>query len=378
MVYLKKYNIFFIVCIILSACVTEFVPQISEDHDLMVVEGLITDQPGQNSVKLTTSLPLGVRTDARPLSGCNVSVSDDSGNSFVLKEKTAGNYVADPSFHGIIGRFYTLHINGGPNRHNQTYVSLPALLSPVPAIDSVYYEKEVLSYYTGTPSEEGCNIYLDTYDRENVCKYYRWEYVETWSFSLPYYTPEFVPNSHCWITKSSENINVKNTTSFSETRIVRQPLKFVSNESDRLKEKYSILVNQYSMSEAEYEYWEKLENVVENTGGLYDIIPASIPSNISCNENPDEKVLGFFSVSAVKSKRMFIKDRFRGIINLYTECEQAVIGPSEIPPNLGLTVWIIIDHQDPPPYRVITYQKGCADCTTRGTTVEPDFWNDDQ
>jgi hypothetical protein len=29
-----------------------------------------------------------------------------------------------------------------------------------------------------------------------------------------------------------------------------------------------------------------------------------------------------------------------------------------------------------PPERVITTTKGCADCTVRGTIIEPDFWNE--
>jgi len=140
-------------------------------------------------------------------------------------------------------------------------------------------------------------------------------------------------------------------------------------------------VKQYSLNEEEYAYWEKLQNTIEQVGSLYDMTPESFPSNILCIERPEEKVLGYFSVSGVKSKRIFIKDQFRGIVDLYTDCANAVIGPVETPApanlTLGINAWVIIDHREPPPpYRIITFIKGCADCTSRGTTVEPDFWKD--
>jgi hypothetical protein len=46
------------------------------------------------------------------------------------------------------------------------------------------------------------------------------------------------------------------------------------------------------------------------------MIPSSIPSNISCIDDPNEKVLGYFSVSARSSKKIFIKDIFSGLIDL--------------------------------------------------------------
>jgi hypothetical protein len=81
-------------------------------------------------------------------------------------------------------------------------------------------------------------------------------------------------------------------------------LKFISNLTDRLRVGYSILVDQYSLNEDEYLYWEKLQSITEQVGGLYDIIPSPVPSNVYCVDDPNEKVLGYFSVSANTSKRL--------------------------------------------------------------------------
>jgi hypothetical protein len=359
--------------VLLYSCVVPFIPDTGEDKDLLVVEGLITDQPGPITIKLSKSRPLGLKSVAKPLLGCTVTISDDLGNYYSLNNSLAGTYVTNPSnFRGVVGRWYTLHIISNAAKNNLRYESLPVKMLPVPPIDSVFYEKMTIKesdeYST---AQEGCQIYLNTTDPSNQCKFYRWEYTETWEFRLPY--P--VKNKVCWISNNSDLINIKNTSVFEEDRINRYPLNFISNVTDRLSVKYSILVNQYSLNEDEYIYWEKLQNISEQTGGLYDIIPSAIASNVYCIDDPDEKVLGYFSVSANSYKRIFIKDRFSGLINQYSECISDTITPQQPNPNPNIPFWVLIDNPFPP-FKVITYYKGCADCTVRGTNIEPDFWKE--
>jgi Domain of unknown function (DUF4249) len=129
--------------LLLSSCVTQFIPKVNEDKELLVVEGLITDQPDTNTIKLSRSLPLGKRSVANPLKGCTVTISDDLGNIFSLTEANAGSYFTDPAnFQGVIGRFYTLHIITNVANNNHNYESSPVELKPVPPIDSVYYESK--------------------------------------------------------------------------------------------------------------------------------------------------------------------------------------------------------------------------------------------
>jgi Domain of unknown function (DUF4249) len=376
MKYTRQILLLFIL-LILGSCISQFIPQTSEDKQLLVIEGLITDQPGSNTIKLSRSLPLGTKSNAIPVKGCTVSISDDIGNTYFLSETNAGTYLTDSSqFQGSIGRLYTLHITTNNSGSNHTYESTPIEMKPVPPIDSVYYEKVTLQAGTGTSAaEEGAQIYLNTQDPANQCKYYRWEFSETWEFILPY----AVPNKICWISANSNMINIKNTSSISEDKIVRYPLNFVSNQTDRLSVKYSILVNQYSLNEDEYQYWDKLQNMSQQVGSLYDIIPSSVSSNVFCVDNPVEKVLGYFSVSARSSKRIFIKDHFAGQPEPYSadNCVADTIYGGKPPEGLNTSIWIIITSLMPP-YVVTTYSKGCYDCTVRGTNVEPSFWTDNK
>jgi hypothetical protein len=368
------YGILLILLIACSTgCVKQFIPQIQEEKELLVVQGLITDQDETDTVKLSKSLPLGQVSDARPVSGYDVMISDDAGNAFSLSEISAGTYITPANFRGVPGRFYTLHLHPGSGTDFLNYESVPMEMKPVPPIDSLYYVKTVIQKAEGFfRGVDGCQIYLNTHDPENKCKYFRWDFAETWILRLLF--P--VDNQTCWVSDKSHLINIKSTAAFDQSRIDAYPINYISNVTDRLKRKYSILVNQYSLNEDEYIYWEKIKNIAIQVGGLYDVIPASVPSNLRCIEDPAEKVLGYFSVSARKSKRIYIKENFEGIINKYANCATDTI-PYVDPPGLGINVWILFDSQySIPPFRILTDNKGCADCTVRGTTVKPSFWED--
>lgn len=372
--------ILFLFLLLITSCIAQFVPEINEEKQLLVVQGLITDQPGNNIVRLSKSLPVGLKSAARPLSKCIVTLSDDTGNNVVFSETVSGTYVPPPLFHGVVGRSYTLHINTNTDSNSLNYESFPVELKPVPPIDSIYYEKTVIEQpYDNFRGINGCQIYLDTHDPENNCRYYRWEYSETWALRLNF----DVPNHLCWISGNSKNIFIQSTAAISEDLIKRLPVTYISNVTDRLKTKYSISVNQYSMNEDEYNYWDKLQRLIEQTGGLYDLVPSSIPSNLWCVEIPEDKVLGYFSVSAVSSKRIFIKDTFEGIIDPYSDCvSSTLVGGADYIEGLGITVWTLFDTPaspfSSPRFRVFTRTRGCADCTVRGTNIKPLFWEDDK
>lgn len=364
--------------LLINCCTKEFIPAVREEKELLVVEGLITDQPESNTIKLSKSLPLGPRSSTRPLDSCTVSISDDLGNIFSLKQTNPGTYITDPeTFKGEARRSYTLHITTNDGDKILNYESSPSEMKPVPPIDSLYYEKTVIKEKTiYTPVINGCQIFLDTHDPENNCKLFRWDYTETWLIRLPF----SIPNQICWVTENSKAINIKSTDVLKEASVIRFPLNYISNVTDRLKFKYSILVNQYSLNEDEYIFWENLQTLAEHAGGLYDIIPASVPSNLICKENPDENVLGYFSVSAKSSKRIFIKDEFGGIIDQYADCITGFVFTDTFP-GLGTTAWIILPHVCSLPcisyYDITTFYR-CADCTTRGTTAKPAWWQDDK
>lgn len=376
-----KYLRFIILSItlpIISGCVTKFLPEINEDTNLVVVEGLITDQYEPYTIKLSSSMQLGKKLNLKPLRGCTVTVTDDQNNSYSFKETaTAGTYKSDiTKFRGTVGRKYTLHVNTNNSTSNHySYQSTPMEIKPVPPIDTLYWEKVTIKQDVPLPGyrTEGCKIYLNSNGTAEDCKFYRWDFDETWEMRLMV----DVKNRVCWITDKSNTIKIKNTTGLAENKIEGFELNYVTNETDRLSIRYSMLVNQYSLNEDEYLYWDRIKAITDETGSLYDLIPSAIQGNMSCIEDPEETVLGYFSVSAKKSKRIFVRSSFNGLVDMYADCATQEVGCGVAIPGLNNIIWVLYDLcNDEKPHRVLTDKKGCVDCTVRGTTVKPDFWPD--
>jgi hypothetical protein len=81
--------------------------------------------------------------------------------------------------------------------------------------------------------------------------------------------------------------------------------------------------------------------------------------------------------------KSFRKDVYRknifGIVNKYSTCIEDTIYNNNPIPGLNVSIWILEQSYPPePPLKVITYQKGCADCTVRGSLNKPEFWDDDK
>ena len=353
------------------SCIREFDPGIDTNQELLVVEGLITDQNRSNKILLSRSTKVGMPVGGSPVSGAIVSIADENGSITTLTESPAGTYSTDSTlFRGRTGGSYSLSIKINDRIYETGFIEM----KPVPGINSLYYEKVVINSSRDTADiDEGCRIYLDSYDPTGECLYYRWDYNETWEYVIPY----AVTNKECWVSDRSQEIQIRNTSLYSQARIEKFPVLFINNESDRLKETYSILVRQYSINEEEFIFWEKVKNVSENVGNLYDVTPVAIKGNIRCCSDPDETVLGYFSVSAVTEKRLFIHDHFFGLPHFMTYCATDTL--SGMLPETGLNseYWVIEDFSDEiPPFWVVTTYKECADCSTRGTKERPSFWEE--
>jgi len=354
------------------ACTNPFFPDFDENQDLLVVDGMITDQNRVNRIRLSRSNPVGQPLVRKPVKGAVVTITDDNGIVSTLEEGPDGTYSTDSlNFRGCVGEKYALRIKINGSDYETDFIEM----KPVPPIDSLYYEKVVINASDdSTEVDEGCKIYLDSWDPSGKCLFFRWNYTDTYEYHIPY----SIENKICWVYGRSSEVLIRNTSAYSQARISGYPILFISDNTDKLKVKYSILVNQYSLDEAEYNFWNMVENISENVGNLYDITPVAIKGNIKCTSNPDETVHGYFSVSAVTQKRLFIKDEFLGQPNFYTYCATDTIYGMLPYEGLNKTFWVIEDNaNEVPSWWVITTFRECADCTTEGTKVRPPFWDDD-
>src|SRR4030043_307879 len=105
---INRYLIVLVVSPSLAAgCVSQFTPEIDEKTNMLVVEGMITDQNMANRIKVSRSIPVGQAIVAKPLKGCDITITDECDIIYNLKEISAGIYVTDSTkFRGPSGKCF--------------------------------------------------------------------------------------------------------------------------------------------------------------------------------------------------------------------------------------------------------------------------------
>ena len=369
----------------LHGCVEPFQPSVKKYTDLIVIDGTLTDEPGVQKVTVSRTSAFN-KMGYIPEIGCQVTILDDNGNIYDLKDVGDGNYVADFSSDQLKqGTSYMLRVidNGG-----DVFESGYQKMLPPPVIDSVTARFESKFTPENPDGLKGCQFYVNTGDHSAGTGYYRWSMQETWEYHSIYSVGAmwdgvlhdnyyFSDNrTVCWMTKEVPGIFTGTTRDQSVNVLKNFKLNYVSTMSDRLKFRYSLLVREYSLTPEAYEFWSGLENQTQNSSGLYEKQPYMISGNITCVSNPDKVALGFFSASGVARKRIFVdpppypvtdiicsSDTIKGIADLmlYPPTSYPVYMYYYILPSGGMA-------------RIASNDQ-CFDCLERGgTNVRPSFW----
>jgi len=378
--------------LLFDRCVEPFLPDLDQNDtvNLLVVEGLITDEPGAFGVRLSSTTPVysywNYVNDYVPVSGAEVQIIDDRGNTFLLFETTPGWYeTEEKDLQGTPGYTYTLLVN---TLDGKQYQSSPVLMLDGPDIKQVHYNQVQRTHFDELTvyEENWLNIMVDTRAPGENIAYYKWDFEETWEFEMPGYivvshgddegdpppTWETVEidwvKKYCWTTEYSSAILVKSTIDDPANEINDFILQSIGPPDDRLNKKYSILVKQYVLSRDMYNFFKRLRESNEETGGIYEKTPAQIIGNIECCNEADV-ALGYFMASAAKSKRIFI-DRTKHSIADGT----AFGGCGWESKRLRYFTQYIYGTFDGGSRNVYSTNKYCTDCRVRGTNEMPDFW----
>jgi hypothetical protein len=398
-----KFPVFLFCVIALCKCIDPYYPQLDKYESLLVVEGLVTDEKIPYEVRLSRTFK---SADSIPekINDATVFITDESGNVARLVNSGDGIYKTDSAlFSGQPGKTYSLHIETSDGKK---YLSEPCVMLPVPEIDTVYYFKDEEVDNVSGNYRTGIMIYLDCDEIVGDEGNLRWEYEETWKFKPPnpkrydYVSGSIVQldnvREYCWKTNNSGEILTHSVIPGQTDFIKKEPVLFIpSGESDRLTVQYSILIKQYSVSSKEFGFWNNLKQVNETSGGIFDTQPYPVISNIYNTGDPEEKVLGYFKVSAVKQKRIYITPEDIKGLNLpqyINDCIKFVVSPEDYPPpqpwekpitfddiyNMFMAAggFIFVEPVYDPIYKLVFAPEECSDCSLTGSIEKPDFWID--
>lgn len=375
-----------------QSCVEPFDYKSETFESAVVVEGTITNEEKNQKILISTTYRLE-EDGPVPLSNAEVRVTDDSGRIYVFEEETPGIYVSVNPFKAEQGRSYELKFTtqGGRN-----YASDPVQFSGTTIIEDIYAQ-------TGNNLEgiRGVEIRVNGKGTPGSSGYYRYEYEETYKIISPYFKSQdiildsngnvaLVPKTKeeytCFKTDLSQNIVISNTNSLNEDNVQGELLRFIPRENPVFAHRYSILVKQYGISREAYAYYQTLKDLSESESLFSQIQPGYLPGNIYSLDNPDENVLGFFSVSSVTEKRVFFNYNDFYSLNEGRRPTFSPYCPEDIPENFQDLVEKIKSNRlrffedldiTPPnntPTRYVFVLAECVDCTLIGSNIVPEFW----
>lgn len=376
----KNIYIYSLLVLISFACREPYMPEIDRYDNILVIDGLISDQEGPHVVKLTRSFAFD-ETFPQPEEGALVMVMDEDEGLYEFIEDQPGVYKSDPLFKGEIGTYYKLLVN---TSDQQNYESEWVELRKVPDIDSIGYEMQERPTSDPDQSVYGMEIRVNTHDDTDQTRYYRWEWMETWEIITPITSSFYPDEARCWQSAGSGIISIGTSEHLNHDIIEDYPIHFVSTESNKLRIKYSIQVNQYSLSREAYSYWKNLQDITQNTGTLFDPTPAMVTGNISNTSDPDIPVLGIFQASALTRERIFI-DRTEipkslDIPSGYLSCNFFdIVDSVELDyyssrgfPLAEIYTLAGVDHY------IFANAEFCFRCTQSGSNEKPDYWPADE
>jgi hypothetical protein len=373
-------------------CVEPFIPELEDNAavNILVVEGIITDETGPFGIRLSSTVPVydyrNFIENSLPVTGAEVQIIDDEGNNYLLFEKEPGWYeTEEKDLKGVPGNTYSLMVN---TRDGKQYQSSPELMKEGPEIDRVHYQEVKRTHFDlATPYEENwLNILVDAKAPGEDLTYFKWDFEETWEFDMPAYIrvnhgddegdppPSWESieidgeKKHCWVTESSGSILIKSTVEDPSNEINSFILQSIGPQHDRLNIKYSILVKQHVISRDLYNYFKRIREANEETGGIYEKTPAQILGNIQCCD-ADGIALGYFMASAVSTKRIFINPNDHNVAagSAFTGCGWTT------KPSRYFTFYLYGTY-DGGSINVLSSNRYCTDCRVRGDDVAPDFW----
>lgn len=383
----RIFVISFVSGFVIIACEDKFYPDIDPKYEnILVVDGMITNAPGPYTVKLMSSLQL-TEVEATPLTGFQIIICDDSGNTETLSEPEPGIYVTDANgIQGIPGRSYQLKIQS-PN--GNSYQSDFELLNDPVAIDSLYPVLEFKQDPNLIHDLSGYQFYVDTEPSEIDSVYFFWRLTHTYQYQADFiirwiYDGTLRPYTNsdslrtCWNTQRVKDIFTFNTGGLMESSLHKFPLHYVSTETRHLSIRYSLLVDQMTINKTAYEYWHSIDEQNTEAGELYTKQPYQIRGNLYNTNNPDELVLGYFMVAGTTSRRIFVDKPDPPVTMYYPLCQLTEADYM----NFG-TLWLSKESEWPI-FATFDVNGGnalpnqeCLDCRlSDGTIVKPYFWED--
>jgi Domain of unknown function (DUF4249) len=324
---MKRFGIFLLL-LASGSCIDRIEIAIPDGNvSQLVVDGVITDEPGPYTIKLSFSSRIdGFLQRSRPFTAKRVIIFDNAGNTEELGPIDAGVYqTKQDGIRGVVGREYSLRIE---TLDGKVYESIPDKMNPVGEVDSIYYEFNVFQPID-RPTEFGLTIFADAKGVPKSDNLFRWKFTGIFETNTnpelhripcgpaPCGCPDPRPCTFdiggcscckCWATQHETQPHISDNQFvqggiFKKISLEKIPLEYFSFQI-----KYRIEVRQMSLSRTAFDYWKTIQNQKEGAASLFQPPTGRARTNIF-QKNGTNEVQGIFYASAVNKKQLYLTNK---------------------------------------------------------------------
>lgn len=321
--------------LMITACVDPITFDIPSVAFQLVVDGLITDEPGPYTVYLSRARALNADLSTRvPLFGAKVTIRSDAGETEALTEGTEYGTFKTKTIQGKVGRSYSIKIT---TAEGKVYESNPEKMAAVGEVESVSFEFEANAVVNNEGIEtqaDRFNIYTDGRVVTGNENYIRWRLVGTYQIET---FPQFirtanpagvlVPNPpacsgyayrnsqltytgpcsccYCWVNDYgvpavSDDLLLSGGL-FKNVRVGNVPI-----NRRTFYDKYYVEVQQEALTRSAFTYWKLVRAQKDGANSLFQPPLAKLKGNIHSVADAGEQVQGYFGAAGIKRKGIFI------------------------------------------------------------------------
>jgi hypothetical protein len=330
MSYFKNICLIVLLALAFNGCSELYNPNISSDTKALIVEGVITNEAGPYTIKLSIAEIFSADSviGSKTVSKAKLSITDNQNQTFKLTESKAGSYVTPINFTAKVGNSYKLLIT---TNDGNSYESNVETLLPPQTYDSIHVIRAAESYLNNKnqmQNVDGANILIDLFksvsksDVVPACRFANKITVQ-YDFTDLDYDANGKLKEHMhwhyfgWRTfnlNGIENIT-KEMTATSNPFIQNHLIGFMpfpaSNYGFLIPTSvpliYYLRVNQYTINNDSYLFYKGANNQLSASGKIFDPITTQLHGNLRCVSNSSKIVLGLFEVSSVKQHAFVVK-----------------------------------------------------------------------
>lgn len=287
--------------VLFSGCIDEITFDSKRTTGQLVVNGGVYDHTGPFYLEL--AMTNEATAHPMPLGGADVFLVDENGNRERYNQLEPGRYKSEGNVvSGQRGIAYHIEITLPDGRFFHSIPEMIPLLNGQP-------EALVEPGFLQEPSASGRmrdvpHVFIrtnTTLPESNESLFFKWDVESVYMFreNEPQH-PLAPPANNCYIQQRTDpqTISILSTSQIDSNIIENKPLvtKRIVPDEFYIRHVFNVILS--SVSERRYNYWNHVDQIINRSGTIFDVPPATVRGNIINPDDPDDIILGYFEAAA--------------------------------------------------------------------------------